>query len=414
MVSMGDVSQGLNLFSQMQGMMGGGQQERGYQEEIYAPETEVGSGGFDLANYLPQYYNGGVPNDGKPAIIYDMKTNTPTGTMNELGAEKIVPAFSGEENAYSSVTVNPNTQVAQPRLDIGSQSPTSSMGRPDLYKGRVAMDLVNDEAKGKEFMGKYQTELFGSKGNTTKNPDTSIKKIVKREETAKEGDKGFLGMGNFGDSIRIAGRLYGHYVDAKRDNWGLGKGGMTRFLDSMDRMDAAKKTKPKSDKEKLAFYEEQKKIDKKYATKDEPGFEEKEAIKAKYRNKPKAKSDEDYQKEAYDQMQEDVKGGVIDEVYLDESGNVKADEYLADYIKFQKEGTKAQIKDVDTGKTTKWFGRGDPVYKREKTGEYTDVTGNKKAGEGLTASKVNKKTGQVLLSDGSIITLAEAKKKGLV
>jgi len=232
-----EVAGGLGL---MGGEQGGGQQPM----QMY---DEQQSGGFDVSQYLPQFSDGGVPNGGDPAVIYDMRSMQPTGTMNERGPETIVPAYDGSGgfsivNEEQPVTSR-NMQVQDPNVYLESfkgKSPTSSIGHPDEYYNRGGIvseeediNALKDKEKGLTDGGKITQKVKEGETVGKKVKGGTIVPTGKDDKGNEIKDEGIFGS-DFMGMVKGAARLAASYTDEKRDNYGLGKSGLTRFLDWTD------------------------------------------------------------------------------------------------------------------------------------------------------------------------------------
>ena len=416
----GSMAKGLGNVKAIKGLLGGGQGGQGeapgqVQVEQDQPiGQQGGQSGFDLGGYLPQYYDGGIPNEGKPAVIYDMKTKKPTGTMNERGPETIVPAYDGRGSMSlvdDSVTVNPNAN-GMPQGDTVVPTQSRGLTQNEAVQASQALDMSPQEALQKGIFAsakligedesavtnlkKYRSSMTGEKGNSTKLPDQTITKIEPK------GDKGFLGMGDFGNGLKEAARIYGYYTDVKRNNWGLGKSGVTRYLENMDALDSSKSSKSAKGKDysaekDLYKYKTDEDIRKDKAKSSTKDTKQKEETKQKDLIKFREEAMEDW-----DSLKQEEK---------DKYGDTP--EGKRDYIKDRMEGLKGkapEYKKVDTGETTKWFGRGDKILKDERTGEYVPTEN----GSSEVTAVGKTKSGKIKLSDGTFITQEEAKKRGLI
>jgi len=374
----GSLMGGLSNVQALRGMAGMGGDQGGDMPALpdsgYAPQ---GGGGFDLTGYLPQYYNGGIPNDGKPAVIYDMRTNKPTGTMNERGPETIVPAYAdGMGNDMSVVNGMPPESTQNITVNPGENMATTSSIK-NLYQYNVDPKVMGEQ-EGEDFLSEYKSVTSGQKGTPTSHPDKSVKKIEKQTTTTSSGKteekENPFGMDDFGNLVKNAARMYGYYVDTKRNNWGLGKSAITRYLDWTDDMDAAKSKKKKPE----LSYEEKLKLQQEY---DLGTAEGKAKIKSKYGSKEGKMTEKDYyqlevktREEALEDW-ENPNNAEYDK-YVKEAGGdeVKAKQnYVQDRVKGALKGEQPEYQKEDI-KGKKYFGLfGPEVKKGEKqvrTGEY--------------------------------------------
>lgn len=345
---------GIGKFAQ--GMSRKSKALQGYELPATQEVPEMQEQRFDLTNYLPQFKNGGVPNGGKPAIIYDMRSGKPTGTMNEEGAERIVPAYSGK-NAYSII----NDQPPQSTQNIGVVPDKIDMS--NLIANMPSMTPSQSIVTGtpKDTIGQNKLNLVGKTGidGETKGDKTSKKQTL--------ADNSFLKTVK---SISPILRIVGYAADARRRNLGMGaqKGMITSTLDWMESQEK-KTTEPD--------YEGKLKMKQKY---DIGTAKEKEKLKTKSK---------DYEKEAYDQLQEDIRAGNIvlseDPIEAEQQKN----EYLKDYLTYRKEGKRPKYKETikEEPRLGGWLGT-KKTKSMERAG-YEQVSGNNEAQQALEWAQAN-------------------------
>lgn len=290
---------GMQKISYAQGLLGS-ITGKGQQSAYSVPSGYSGSPGsdpykitgYDYGQYMPQYAYGGVPNEGKPAVIYDMASMQPAGTMNEKGPEYIVPAFDGEEGNYSRVrgVISPiganmdTTQPLQyskgmypnideyneyqegagltpgfrPTMPVAGASypqpvrvtdPSNEMVQEGYAVTRsnplIAEDVANTEA-GMQYAkvalspDKVMTGLTGQEQSITPQQagvdGTRIEKredrnVLERFAPAGTEVKAGLGSENFKNIAYGLMRGLGFYYDMRKARYGLGKSALSRWLD---------------------------------------------------------------------------------------------------------------------------------------------------------------------------------------
>jgi len=393
--------------------------------------------GFNMRDYIPAYFNGGMPNNGKPAGIYDLRTGDVTGTMNEKGPEQIVPAYAngGEEEEFSIVdkgpaTVNPNATVDpstyDPQGTLGRNmhnfgSPTPSQGMAHLYFNRKKEEQEENTAMSK--IAPLQDVLTEGNpgGDKTSGPpaDGASSRIVKDDKKNQE-KGGLSGDIPWGNILSGAMRATGYYYDMRRNRYGLGKSALTQYLDWAE----------KSKKEKDA----PKKETQSDLLKQKHGYTMKE-IGA--RNKAKAKgASQDKLLKIREEASEDwdsLGADEYDKYLADADGNEDQAKtlFMNDRLQYAAE---AKVPERKKGKKKvaqkKWYRtkkreqelleKGERFNEEDadiRTGGYVPSMNAQDNGSGggadITAVKINRKSKQVKMSDGSIISFAEAKKRGI-
>lgn len=214
---------------------------------------------FDLTDNVPQYANGGIANNGDPAVIIDPRTGRPVGTMNENGAEYIVPADLVPQ-ATRNMTVDP--QLTQSGIDmakVGSPTPSQSLAvMPDKEE---ILNLTQDDNK--------NLDLTKDLPNKNVNPDNKPVDTNKTNDPNSSESSNEFNLFNTIKAISPLLRIIGYTADARRQNLGMGarKGMITNVLDWVDNQDkfdkqlTIKKTTKGTD---LDTYEKKKAIDAKY------------------------------------------------------------------------------------------------------------------------------------------------------
>jgi len=251
------------------GQPSGGQQVNPYQNQLAA---EVGkgiggifAGGQSKAPLLaPGYAMGGYPNLGRPTMLTDMQTGKPVGVMNEnpkTAPEAIVPTF-GDPGKFEYV----NMKNGKPQTDMGLKYfqlggiPNVGMdeqGQPTSFGGQSQMGLQEPMPQPQELQAQaveenqvlervkpYTYSVFreGEKRGDEGVGDFEEPGVVRAEpkkdlKGGKEGIFGdiaheFLGKDfNMGDVVRGVARGVSYYWDSRRARYGLGKSGLTQFLD---------------------------------------------------------------------------------------------------------------------------------------------------------------------------------------
>lgn len=507
----GGLMKGLGNLQKIQGMAGGGGGG-----EYVAPDAgsvnidQAPISGFDVSNYeqqVPeQFFDGGFPNDGKPAGIYDLRTGNVTGTMNEKGAEAIVPAYAmgspmgiaemiqggkaptpagqmgalagnaggimgmlgtltslgqirkgedkvvpafasgGQKQEFSIIDSAPpratQNMTVDPRVNMaGFGSPTPSQGMAAEYfnrQGQEEEDAANTLNQYKAIMEGGVDPNRATKGKSD-NPD-----VVRTERTGDgkgkggglsglmEGAKGLAGDVDWGGLIKGLTRATGYYYDMRRNRYGLGTSALTQYLDWTERGEQAEK----GAEDKTAQREHEKDRDKtkhdytmkeireraKYDTgsgDDLDTYEAKLKLKREYADKDNKDKDLTKIREEASEDFDDLRKKNPKEYkrYYKMSGKDKEKAkklFMEDRVQYASKGNVPEYKET---KTKNLFGR--EKKKNERTGEYVpssnsaDVKQEDAGDKQVTAKGVNKKTGQVYLSDGNIVSIDEARKMGI-
>jgi hypothetical protein len=199
----------------------------------------AGSGGG-----MAMFAEGGIPNSGRPAFISDAQSGQTTGMMNERAPEAVVPLFG-----------SPGNQNFGGNFGSDQQINTMSQGI-----NQEAGQIIQEEAQAKQTFAPYAKQFFGqnkempgeeagtfenksitrmehvpgSKQTLQPRLDKSNQQEQKDFFTEVFGDvkNEFAGTdANYGDAARMLARGFGFYYDMRRERVGLGKSGLTRWLD---------------------------------------------------------------------------------------------------------------------------------------------------------------------------------------
>jgi len=251
---------------------GGGAGGPGYDVDSYkAPVQEP-------AEVPPQYKNGGTPNGGKPAGIYDLRSGEVTGTMNEAGPEKIVPfggkvvqGYSGDGSVSlidtfpdvaksmtnlgdkptpSGMIANQMAEQSQPSGSIspqaakvqgmGAQAP--SQGQAQLYGGAGVTEDQRDQTVAGSF-APFELSMTGDNSKLDKSSTDSRKFSLTEKGSGAGEDKAQEGLGlkkeDWGKLVYGMARATGFYYDMRRSRLGLPKSALTSTLDWFEKGKAA-------------------------------------------------------------------------------------------------------------------------------------------------------------------------------
>jgi len=389
----GGFMKGMGNVSSLMSMLGGGGGDEQGGPQANASPINSGVGGFELDNYVQPvqgFADGGVPNQGKPAIIVDEETGQPTGRMNEEEPEFVVPAEQVPE-ATRNMTVNPDTSM------------------PMQTEPKDELEDIND-------LKQYKKSVFPTKddkANETKGEHDKKETIrIDKKETGiapKDGTQ-------MKDVIRTLARMTGYYYDMRKNRYGLGKSALTMYLDNLEGHEAqtaknkattsasiAKTTQEGKDKtaeldqrhkNKMAEIEAGKKGDKAQSLEKE-----------KMRVREEASEDWDNlgptEKEKFGDTPEGKKNYINDRLNI--AIESKVPEYKKEITTERKRTLRHPIakEDITTEEDI-------------RTGKYVPSENTGGEEQKLKVMKVNKGKGLVLLSDNTTMTIKEAKKKGLM
>ena len=411
-------------------------------EQTQLPQQQIQqTQGFDMTQYLPKFSDGGIPNKGKPAIILDAKTRKPVATMNEMAPEMIMPldpmrrpgvgmmtqvqGYSGMLKGYAglpikSSIVTPNaTNIQQPventvTSNVGNvgQNVTENnalVGKDDLqyYKNKAALYDKSIQQTQQE-LPSYTLDLTGKNPKDVGAQPVANKGIIFEKaptDTRQEKIFGDLSKDDFLEGIKTVARMVGSVQDAKRNNLGLGPGGITRFLTMTDALDKDKQNKEAlikkaeldklSEKEKLKWQEQQNALDRKSAM-----------DRALIDKTPKDKTPDEYRALAYNQMQEDIqkkikyKGKLVKKLTPDEQN-----EYLQDQINYMKTGERPVFEKKVTEDRWGWL-----PDKKETVKSYKNISTSPNAQQlGDPIGIMNKPDGTYKLKDGKTVKVVGGK-----